>query len=107
VGVWIQSISRDDLYLQFNADGTFSASHLYNDLEKFPAMSGTFTYEDSVLTLNATPDPPNRQFCSGETARFTVKLDQSGQFLLEDLDFECHQFNFLSGENLPWEPYSQ
>jgi len=107
VGVWVQSSSGPDFYWQFTADGTYSISTLYEDLEKFSAMSGTFTYEDSVLTLNATPDPPNRQYCSGETARYTVKFDQAEGFILEDLDSECFRFTILSGENSSWKPHNQ
>ena len=96
VGAWSQSSSIDDIYLQFNADGTFAVAPLYSDLEKFPTMSGTYAYEDHVLTLNVTPAPPNPQECSGETARFAVKLDQAGEFILEDLEWECTFFNYLS-----------
>ena len=60
VGVWIHTVADNDLFFQFNSDDTWSVSRLINDLEKYPLMSGTFTYEDSVLTLNATPNPMRR-----------------------------------------------
>ena len=107
VGEWVQTASGDSNYVRFNADGTFSVAHLYNDLEEFPVISGTFIYEDSILTLNGTPDPPRLQDCSGKTARFTVKFDQTGELILEDIYVaECAKFNFFSSEKNPWVPYS-
>ena len=107
VGDWVQTIAGDPNYSRFNADGTFSVAHLHNDLEKFPAISGTFFYEDSVLTLHGTPDPPTLQDCSGKTGRFTVKFDQTGELILGDIDTtECPKFNFFTSEGNPWVPYS-
>ena len=107
VGDWIQTVLGTPLFFRFNADGTFSVAHLHNDLEEVPVMSGTFFYEDSVLTLNGTPDPPSRQYCSGETAHYKVKLDQTGELILGDVETECLDFNFLTSEKEPWVPYSQ
>jgi len=106
VGDWIQTVSGDPNYLRFNADGTFSVAHLHNDLEEVPVISGTFFYEDSILTLNGTPDPPSRQYCSGKTARFTVKFDQTGELILGDMETECLKFNFFTSKKNPWVPYS-
>ncbi|MEA3438897.1 MAG: hypothetical protein U9R58_01290 [Chloroflexota bacterium] len=106
VGDWVQTIAGDPNYSRFNADGTFSVAHLYNDLEEYPVISGTFFYEDSILTLNGTPDPPSRQDCSGKTARFTVKFDQTGELILGVLESECVLFNFFANENNNWVPYS-
>jgi hypothetical protein len=107
VGDWIQTVLNTPLFLRFNANGTFSAAHLHNDLEEVPFMSGTFFYEDSVLTLNGTPDPPSRQYCSGKTASYSVILDQIGELILGDVETECLDFNFLTSEKEPWVPYSQ
>jgi hypothetical protein len=107
VGLWIQTIKSNDLFIQFKADGSFYVSHLINDLEKFPAISGTYSYEDSVLTLNVPPASPTPLRCSGETASYIVKLDQSGEVILTDLIAECYDFNLLSSEENPWEAYNQ
>ena len=81
-------------------------AHLHNDLEKYPVISGTFFYEDSILTLNGTPDPPRRQDCSGKTARFTVKFDQTDELILKVMESDCVLFNFAANEKNPWVPYS-
>lgn len=107
VGVWSQSSSIDDVFGQFTVDGGFAFAPIYSDLEKFPTISGTYTYEESVLTLNVTPDPAFPQECSGETARYTVVLDSAGGFTLEDLEWECDFFKYLSSENYPWVAYTE
>ena len=107
LGMWDQTISDDPLYMQFKAEGTFSVSHRVEDLEKFPGMSGTYTYEDSVLTLNVPSDSPTLLRCSGETGSFIVKIDQSEQLWLEVLDAECIEFKSFASKEIPWVPYSQ
>jgi hypothetical protein len=106
VGDWIQTISSKSLYSRFNTDGTFSVAHLYNDLEKFPLMSGTFVYEDPNLILNTNPDTQTIQRCSDETASYTVKLNQAGGIILGNVEAECLDFYHLASEEIPWEPYS-
>ena len=107
VGTWHISSARDDAYLQVNADGTFAFAALYNDLEKFPRMSGTYSYEDEVLTLNVSPDPPNRQACTGETAQFKVNFIQDDEFLLEDVEWECNVFTYFSSDSQSFTKYSE
>jgi hypothetical protein len=107
VGTWIQSSNIEDFYFQVNADGTFAVAPLYNDLEKFPIMSGMYSFEDDVLTLNVTQDPPIHQECTGETAQFKVNFVQNDEFYLEDVEWECNAFNYLSSENHPFSKYSE
>ena len=107
VGDWVQTLAGDPNYLRFTADGKFSIAHLYNDLEKFPVISGTFFYEDSKLTLNTDPKSQKMtQRCSGETASYSAIIDQAGQLIVGDVEAECPQLYFLSSEEAPWVPYS-
>ena len=107
VGTWYQRSSLDDTYLQIKADGTFAIFLIYNDLEKFPMMSGTYSYQEDILTLEVAPEHSNRQECTGETAQFKVNFVQDDEFLLEDVAWECTMFNYLSSDNQSFIKYSE
>jgi hypothetical protein len=106
VGTWLQEHSRgDDFYLQLSPDGTFAASHIYNDLEIFPRMKGTFQIDDAVLTIKV--DPEETLVCDGKTGQFTITEVDADQIFLQELDWEeCHDFGLLTITTLPWIRYS-
>ncbi len=105
VGTWILRSQHDDVYMQLNADGSFAIAILYNDLEKFPQMKGSYEIDGDML--NITVDAGRTLYCEEETGQYTIIPVDSDQFHLDKLAWDCKNFRlYVATERLIWERYA-
>jgi hypothetical protein len=99
VGIWTTNLK--DIYVAFDADGTYGKGFtpeaaLDPDNHRWSNIDwGTWTVDDGILTFNTSE---GTNFCSGDTGTYEVELTDD-QVLITLIDDTCtkREIDFPSG----------